>query len=319
MMSQEDFPPVPADPLQPTIFHEPWWLEIATGNSYAVAEVSEHGQVIGRLPYMMTRRFGLKIVEPPPLTHFLGPVFLKAPGKPTSSQIHHQDVVRALINQLPAASRHKIHCQREISDVTAFQAEGFIATVQFTREIAPQPVEALWASLRKKARNNILQAERKFALDSAVSPDEFMKFYSRNLKERNTDSYLDLSVCTKLLEGAIARGRGAIFGARDDTRNLSTATVCVWDAGAVYWLMCTRQTEANRGAISMLVWEAIKSAMAKGLIFDFDGFASEGGVRFSASFSANVVPRYIVTRDSVPLQLLRTLRSTVVKPNYFCV
>jgi hypothetical protein len=37
------------NPLVPTIFHEDWWLEAATGGRFEVAEVAAGGRVVGRL------------------------------------------------------------------------------------------------------------------------------------------------------------------------------------------------------------------------------------------------------------------------------
>ena len=39
------------DLLTPTIFHESWWLDIATEGRYEVVEVTQNGEVLGRLPY----------------------------------------------------------------------------------------------------------------------------------------------------------------------------------------------------------------------------------------------------------------------------
>jgi hypothetical protein len=307
------------DPLAPTIFHEDWWLKITTRDNYACAEVSEHGRVVGRLPYMTVKRRGMKIVEQPPLTHALGPALIKNPGKATTGQLRAIEITQSLIQQLPPLSRAQFHCHRDVTDVTAFQAEGFMATVQFTREIAPQPVNVLWDSLRKKARNNILQAEGQFAIDSTVEPEEFVRLYTSNLEEKDCDNYLDMTICHTLLTEMLRRGRGCIYGTRDKDGNLSTAIVCTWDSAASYYLMCTLKPDAARGAASLLVWQAIKDAMGKGLIFDFDGFASEGAVRFSANFSASVMPRYIVTRDTVPMQIFQSLRSVLRPNNYFCI
>ena len=48
--------PVPdsgIDPLAPTIFHEHWWLDIATGGRYDRVEVVSNGKCVGWLPYFI--------------------------------------------------------------------------------------------------------------------------------------------------------------------------------------------------------------------------------------------------------------------------
>ena len=59
------------DTFSPTIFHEDWWLDIATGGKASVAEVTSNGKVVGRLPYFLERRNGFTICRMPTLTRFL--------------------------------------------------------------------------------------------------------------------------------------------------------------------------------------------------------------------------------------------------------
>src|SRR4029077_10244739 len=61
------------NPLVPTIFHEDWWLEAATGGRVEVAEVASCGRVVGRLPFHKTKWLGLTLIRMPELTYFLGP------------------------------------------------------------------------------------------------------------------------------------------------------------------------------------------------------------------------------------------------------
>lgn len=38
------------NPLIPTIFHEHWWLDIATGGRFDIAKVTQAGKTVGWLP-----------------------------------------------------------------------------------------------------------------------------------------------------------------------------------------------------------------------------------------------------------------------------
>jgi len=44
--------------LVPTVFHEEWWLDAATGGRYSIAEVKAGDKTVGRLPYLVRSRFG---------------------------------------------------------------------------------------------------------------------------------------------------------------------------------------------------------------------------------------------------------------------
>jgi hypothetical protein len=73
----------------------------------------------------------------------------------------------------------------------------------------------------------------------------------------------------------------------------------IWDSQAAYYLFSTRRLESSNGAVSLLLWTAIKDAARRGLVFDFDGLASQGSRVFYTGFGGDVVPRYIVSRHSL--------------------
>ena len=80
------------------------------------------------------------------------------------------DITHALIQQLPKMSLFQQKCHRDVSDVIAFQANGFRSTVQFTHEIAPQPVDTVWKNMRDKGRNGIRLAQEKVEIVDDLDP-----------------------------------------------------------------------------------------------------------------------------------------------------
>jgi len=121
----------------------------------------------------------------------------------------------------------------------------------------------------------------------------FIQFYARNLQRK---SYVDLSVCAKIIQSCIARKRGRILTARNRKGELVAANFCAWDAKSSYYLMSTRADNSGNGAGSLLLWKAILDATSRQLVFDMDGLASEGGILFFAGFGAEVRPRYVAER-----------------------
>jgi hypothetical protein len=55
------------------IFQQPWWLEAAAPGRWGEVTVNEGGKIVGRLPYVVKRKFGVKIISMPMLTQTLGP------------------------------------------------------------------------------------------------------------------------------------------------------------------------------------------------------------------------------------------------------
>lgn len=303
-----------SDPLNPTIFHEPWWLDIATQGGYSIAEVLENGKTIARLPYFLRKRKGVRIATLPPLTHFLGP----AVDKPATKFLQRLDITKELIGKLPPAELTYVKCQREVQDVIAFQAAGFRCSVQFTHEISPRAPSALWKALRDKGRNVIRRAAERHCVGTGDDPAAFMHFYRQCIESGGKSNGLDIAICTSLIAACRERGRGRIYEARDKAGDVTAAIFCAWDHVASYYLLTARHRVAHLGAISLLVWEAITDAAKRGLIFDFDGFDSEGGARFAANFTTNITPRYIAVRESAPVRIFHAAQSLYRERNCFC-
>ena len=317
-----DSSPMPAlvssDPLIPTLFHEPWWLDIATGGRYDVAEVVDGGKIVGRLPYYTQKMFGLSIVTLPPLTHFLGPAVTDCHGKPNTQFLRRLDITNRLIGQIPDVSSFYVKCHRDVTDVLAFQGAGFRAGVQFTHEIHPQPIEIVWKSLRDKARNHIGAARKKYSVTAGTDPDLFMQFYAWCVeKSKEESNHKDVHIHTELIRACLERGRGKIYEARERDGRLAAAIFCAWDNVSSYYLMTSRAPAAHGSSTSLLVWEAISDAVERNLIFDFDGIVSEGGARSANHFAPTLAPRYTAIRDSASTQILRAVKAVVKRPNFY--
>src|ERR1700682_4033857 len=51
-----------------SIFHERWWLDIATSGHWGTATVMHGNQVCGEMPYYLTRKGMWRVSRLPPLT-----------------------------------------------------------------------------------------------------------------------------------------------------------------------------------------------------------------------------------------------------------
>lgn len=305
------------DRLAPTIYHEPWWLDIATGGTYGVVEVAENGETIGRLPYFLQRKFGLTYSVPPRMVHALGPAIDLIGGGETQLQ-KSAKVTRELIAGLPPAAVYKYKCQGGVDDVIAFQQENFMTGVQFTYEVAPRPPEILWSNLRKSKRSEIRRAQKLLHSTTIDEPEEFWRFYTDNIRRRGQENAYESISARRIIAESLVRGRGRIYAAREAGGSLAAAIFCVWDRASTYYFMTTRAAKAHDGAVSLLVWTAIEEAAQRGLIFDFDGLGNTESVAFYAGFGGVPRPRYIVTRATTLGRIAWELKEALRENRYFC-
>ena len=301
----------------PTIFHEKWWLDAASGGTIKIAEVEQGGRAVGRLPYLPSSRFGLTVIRPPALTYFLGPAVDEGTGNANTRFLRRLGITRELIGKLPAADSRYIKCHGAVPDVIAFQELGFRTHVQFTHEIVPGPADELWSRFRDKTRNVIRRAQEQFSIRELLDPEEFMRMYTSNLALKGEMNTIDPARCDTLLRACLERGRGRILTAVDQQRRMVAANFCVWDAHSCFYLLSSRTPDAGNGAVSLLLWEAIQQAVRRGLIFDFAGLGGTGSVLFYSGFGATIQPRYVAVQSRLPWKILARLRRSLSGENCF--
>lgn len=286
-----------SDPLVPTVFHNAWWLNATTGGNYHEAEVHSGGRLIARFPYVVERQFaGTRLCTMPELTHFLGPALDLGTGSAVTRSLRGFQLTRELLSRFPARGGFYQKLHRDVTDTLAFEDFGCRSSVVFTYEIAPSSEQDLWRAMRDKTRNVIRRAEERLRVDT-VDPDEYAAFYEANLRARSLDNHYKRVSAT--CAAAISHGQGRILGARDGQGALRGAIFTVWDRRVAYHLMSTRAPGIDNGAMSLLVWHAMRDASGRGLIFDFDGMGAPGARLFYTGFGGRIVPRYVAARYTV--------------------
>jgi len=295
-----------------SVFHEPWWLDIATRGEWRSAVVMSGRQLLGEMPYAISRRGIWGVSTQPPLTHSLGPV-IKLVGDATRQDWRDRlHITGDLIAQLPKCARvHQILDPR-ISDVLAFSALGFGVSVHFTLQIAPNRTEKeVWAGMRPNMRNMIRRAAERLTVLEIGDVNRFAEFYETNLARRKQDNIYG-SVMRPLVNEFVRRRAGLLLGAYGDDGSLSAAIALVWDNTTAYYLLSSRSECAHGGSIGLLLWTAIGVARKRKLMFDFDGIASPGILRFLSGFGGTLVQRFEVERLRADYAALRALRRAAI-------
>ncbi len=285
------------DPLAPTIFHQDWWLNAATEGDYAEAAVVHGGRKVGSFPYVRAPLLaGHFLCGMPPLTHFLGPAVDDGPGSACNQFLRRAQVVRELLRQLPASSGFWQKLHRGTRDTLVFQELGYETAVQFTFEVPPAAEAVLWANMRDKTRNVIRRAEEQHGVGEMHDVAAFASLYLDNLAASGRHSHYDRRLIERVCAAAIAHGQGRIIAALTGSGEAAAAIFYIWDSQSAYYLLSSRRQNSGNGAVSLLLWHAMRDVAARGLVFDFEGVVSTGSILFFTGFGGQVVPRYVVSR-----------------------
>ncbi len=316
----------PASSLRASVFHEPWWLSTVTDSRYEESIVKQGSAIVGRLPYVTVHRGPFRTIRMPPFTHLLGPVVDAGLGKPQTRLVRRLSIVRSLIDQLPPNSFFLQHLDPSLgdglakADGLAFQERDFSVAPQYTFQIdCRQSLNDIWAAMSQKTRQPIRRAEEKYSLRNVDDPGAFTDFYVANIKAGGLVNTLNFERFPALFRECRARNCGAILGAFDRDNEPIAMTYLVWSHGTMYYLLSTRSKRSDYGAVSLLLWSAMKHAHKLELTLDLDGVYSSGTARFLSSFGGKIKTRLTIRRSSNPYRAFQSLkrRYSGEKTHYF--
>jgi GNAT acetyltransferase-like protein len=301
--------------VQTLLFHEPWWLTAATNGDYQESIVRNGTDVIGRLPYILGRRGPFRVIRMPSFTHVLGPVVDAGTGKLETRLRRRLSVIRSLIDQLPPSSYFHQHLDMSLdnglasADGLAFQERRFSVTTQYTFEVdCRQEQSVTWAEMSQKTRQPIRRAEEKYAVKNVDDAKSFIDFYEANTTANGQTNRIDFRNFSSLFSECRTRGCGMILGAFDHDGTPIAMTYLVWGCGTMYYLLSTRSPAADYGAVSLLIWSAMKEAHGLGIVLDLDGVYSSGTARFLSSFGGRIKTRLVIRRSQGAYSALQMLK-----------
>jgi hypothetical protein len=305
--------------MQISLFHEPWWLSAATGGRTEEVVVKNGNDIIGRLPYVMMRRGPFQAVRMPPFTHMLGPAVDAGPGKLQTRLQRRLSITRSLIDQLPPHSYFHQHLDPSldnglaIADGLAFQERQFEVTPQYTFEVdCRRSMEDIFAALYLKTRQHIRRAEKEYSVRCVDDPKLFIDFYLKNIQITGRANRIEFKNFSALFSEGRDRESGVILGAFDHDGAPVAMTYLVWGHGIMYYLLSTRSIHsAGSGAVSLLLWSAMKRAHELGLVLDLDGVYSSGTARFLSNFGGEIKTRLTIRRARIPYRALQYLKRQV--------
>lgn len=258
-------------PLRSLIFHEPWWLSAVTGDLYEEVAVEQGGKVVGRLPFLSTRRGPFRISRMPPFTHLLGPVVDAGVGKPQTRLKRRLSITRCLIDKLPPLAHFEQHFDPAaddglaIADGLAFQDRGYSVAPQYTFEIdCRKSVEDIWSAMHFKTRQHVRRAEEKYSVQVVDDPGLFTDYYLKNINARLGINRVNFRHFPRLYTECCSRQCGEILAAHTPNGSAASMVYLVWSDQTMYYLLSTRGRDPNdNGSINLLLWSAMKRAHSR--------------------------------------------------------
>lgn len=290
------------------IFSTDWWLDAAVGrDGWDVALVQTNGRIIGAMPYHTARRFGMTVIQPPPLTPALGP-WIRSNGEKTATRLgNEQKIMQSLIEQLPRFDHFRQTWSKDQSNWLPFYWNGFSQSTEYTYVLpALADLDAVWnsfdAARRKHCRNGGDRHQLRVRDDLPL--DVFLTLHRMTIANRGVgQAFAD--DCLRRLDAACAeRGRRKIQIVVDERGRACAGTYTVWDAGCAYALIKGSDPAlGHTGAPSFCQWEAIRFSATVAPRYDFVGNMNRSIEPYVRSFGTEQTP--VMTITKTPSRLLR--------------
>ena len=285
------------------IFLEPWWMDaVCAGKEWDVllAEDAE-GHILGAMPYLLRKRAWFKYIIMPQLTQIGG---IWVTDSVTGDKWKTAEVCRQLKEQLDAL--HVAYYYQQYLPgslcVDAMRGLGFKTKERVTYRVEDlSDLDALIASFSKNKRRQLQKALSLHA-DRTMEIEAFCRFHAQCLRERRRE----LSYSREFLQVLERKARRAkqceILSICNADGQPYAAAMLVWDKRNMYYLVPTYDIRyKDSGASALLVLEAMKSARAKQVHFDFEGSMDRGIARHYQQFGSKPVTYYSVEKYYKPL------------------
>lgn len=287
------------------LFSRDWWLDIVCGSSkWDVVLIEENDKIRAAMPCYKPLP---NVISMPPYTQTMGPWFAPEADdmKYTTRLSQRQQLCASLIDGLGNYSSFLQLCSYSFTDWLPFYWTGFQQTTRYTYVLHNlSDKESLWEGMSSNIRRNITKAKEKkgIVIRKGIPWDDFLDVFKATFKRQGKAVPKDIHILKQLVEAAIKRGLGDIWGGYDNEGRLHAAVFVVWQKSSAYYIAGGGDpTLRDSGAHSLAMWEAIQYVAEHTQTFDFEGSMIPGVERFFREFGAKQMPYFTITRGKLSL------------------
>ena len=300
------------------IFSKDWWLDAVCGeDNWGVAIIDKENEIIASMPYFKKRRLIFDLITMPQLTQTMGPWFAKKSDAKYVTRLSNQHkLMQELIDQIPRNSFFSQNFHYSIANWLPFKWNGFQQTTNYTYVIPDlSDLDKIWKNMRENIKTDIRKAEKNLTVHSGITIENFYNLNKKTFSRQDLSISYDLNFLRKVDDACQKHQARKIFVAEDANTNYHAAIYIVLDSqNTAYYLMGGSDPNLrNSGAMSLLMWEAIKYASTVAKTFDFEGSMIQPVERFFRAFGAEQKPYFHVYKTSSKLLKIRQALKDIFK------
>ncbi|GGM00635.1 GNAT family N-acetyltransferase [Glutamicibacter protophormiae] len=298
-----------------SIFEQPWWLDATAPGQWDAIEVDEGGKTIARLPFILKKKYGLRIIGQPQLTQTLGPWIEQASSDHSRSLKRRRDLTQKLISKLPKYDIFSQSFHPSITDWLPFHWENFSQTTKYTYVLKDlrNPTELL-ERMSQSSRYSIKRAAKLISVVESDGIEEVARLAEKTFRRQGLDMPYSFDLLNRIDEAAKAYGqRRALLGIDSDGR-IHSAAYLVGDHRRAYLLVSGADPELRQSGSGNLVhWAAIEAAAEFTKVFDFEGSMIRPVESFYRGFGAMQTPYHAISKQGKFVTLAASLSQLLHK------
>jgi len=299
--------------LEGTIFHNSWWLNIFKdyyGSSYTIEFYGafETGNLVAGIPIPIHNKLGIKFVYHPKLTPYLGSFFVDKGIKKKDREISwkkriNEEFAKSLKESGICLSYSFGH---NYIDLQPFKWQGFDIEVHYTYVLKLDNLDQIWKNMNRKRRNDINKCYKQ---NYTIKFGEIKKYIEQNKQtmKRQNHKILGERLWMKVFDECKKHNCCEIFTAYKDDEAMASLFL-VWDNKRSYYIGGGIK-DNSQGAMSLLMWEAIKYTKEKLNLneFDFEGSDVRSIEFYFRKFGGNIKPIFFVSENSMKRNIIMKL------------
>lgn len=299
-MENEDLP----------IFMNPWWLDATAGvGGWGVVVAESQGELVGALPFSIKKKYGFTALTQPPLTPRLGPwIVTKFHDFYKQREFEHK-VLTDLCSRLPKFDRYSQNWQRNNDNWLPFYWRGFSQTTRYTYVLDDlDDLDGIRQRFRKSLVREIKKADSRYGLRVTESDDidQLISLNKSVFQRQGLAMPYSEEVIRNIDAECRKRFASTLLLAKDAEGYAHAGIYVVHDSTCSYYLLGGSNPDTRTtGAMSLCLWESIRSASKRTQMYDFEGSMIKPIERYFRSFGGVKVPYSHVSKT--PSTLLRII------------
>lgn len=295
-----------------SVFEQPWWLEAVSPGKWHEVFVEDKGQIIARLPYVLSGRK----VYMPPLTQTLGPWIKDKSFERGNTQLSKQkEIINQLVQQLPRVKSFRMRLNAVNTYVLPYYWLGYRLVPLFSYRINDLTnLETVYDSLGRTVHKNIKSASKKVIISTIPNISIINDLNSKTYMAQKRKNLVDSDLVERVVDASITHNAGHMIYAEDSEGEIHSYAYLIYDENVCYYILGGSDPKyRSDGSQSLVLWEAIKFASKVSRAFDFEGSMVETIEKFFRQFGCTPCVYYEIRKISMLSEVFELVKPKIKK------